>query len=243
MVVLIGGVSLCGFRPFGWTDYPNLEVVIVDDSDTPLSETAIGDHILSHPLVKYYYIQERMSIGAKRNFAAERCSGSVIVTWDDDDYHRSFRVSRQVAPILSGAADVTTLAHGMYLYVHGMQFYNWTLGKDGARSPHFGTLVYRRSMWANGGVRYPDTSFGEDYGFAERALDAGFRHATLDNTDGAFVYVRHHNTWVMSAAVKAQVFKHLAVMEAPSWMTPAEQQFFEVEAAKSVAPSAINYKL
>jgi len=93
----------------------------------------------------------------------------------------------------------------------------------------------------------PDTSFGEDYGFAERALDAGFRHTCLDNTDGSFVYVRHHNTWILDAPLQRTLFDHMRALSRPPWMSDADFGFFRDEAASLHAPPAaaspVNYAL
>ena len=76
---------------------------------------------------RFVHLEQRLSIGAKRNLAVELAKGDTIVTWDDDDYYRSFRITRQVQPIHAGVADLTTMAHGMYLYVNDMEFFNWTM--------------------------------------------------------------------------------------------------------------------
>lgn len=118
------------------------------------------------------------------------------------------------------------MSHGMYLWVHTMEFTNWTIGRDEPPSPHFGTMCFRRTLVTEGGVEYPSTSFGEDYGFAERALDRGFRHLTVDNTDGSFVYVRHHNTWVMDPDTLKAILATMHASTAPSWMSDADIDFF-----------------
>lgn len=73
------------------TDYPNIEVIIIDDSPTPNSDVAVDYWI------HYYHIRERLSIGKKRNMAVEKSKGSIIVHWDDDDYFREHRVTQQVS--------------------------------------------------------------------------------------------------------------------------------------------------
>ena len=133
--------------------YRNTEVVIIDDSQVPFPESQLGKGVLDqYPTARYFHFNARMSIGRKRNLAVEQARGSIIVTWDDDDFMRTHRIAKQIQPILAGEADVVTLAHGVYLFVHGMRFYNWTLNKPTDRSPHFGTLAYSRTV-LDAGVR------------------------------------------------------------------------------------------
>ena len=78
-------------------------------------------------------------------------------------------------------------------------------------------------------------------------MDAGFRHTCVDNTDGAFVYVRHHNTWVLDPSLQDTLFSHMHVLKPPAWMSREDFAFFRDQAATSKAPPSaagvVNYKL
>lgn len=56
--------------------------------------------------------------------------------------YRSHRITKQIAPILSGDADITTMAHGVYVFVADMSFYNWTLPSLNVRNhnPRLGKI-------------------------------------------------------------------------------------------------------
>lgn len=165
-------------------------MVIIDDSTQPFVADPAHKQALASlrwPVRYRYLSDQRLSIGTKRNLAVETATGAIVITWDDDDFFAPHRISRQVEPIISGRADLTTMAHGVYLWVQEMKFTNWTLRSHEPASPHFGTMCFRRALVADGGLEYPHTSFGEDYGFAERALDRGYRHLVMDNSDGSFV--------------------------------------------------------
>lgn len=131
-----------------------------------------------------------------------------------------------MAPILAGETDITTFAHGMYLFAKDMQFYQWKL-EDTPASPHFGTLAFSRAV-ADSGVAYPETSFGEDFGFAVRALDQGFQHDTLDNSDGTFTYVRHHaqNTWQINSELLSTMMLNMRPVEVPAWVPSRSLAFY-----------------
>jgi len=170
--------------------YSNIEIVIIDDSPIPslseLEQTKAG--------IKFHHLPERrMSIGEKRNLGASFASGEIIVHWDDDDFFRNYRVTKQIAPILSGEADMTVLEHHYYLYLPSQSFY--IVKRASTWGPHFATFVYRRSLFSETNIRYPDNSMAEDYAFAERALEMGHKIKVMNNEDGTHVYVRHFNTW------------------------------------------------
>ena len=76
--------------------YPldKIEWVILDDSTTYTESLRIKSH--SDLRIKYQRINEKLSLGAKRNLSHKLCSGEIIVYMDDDDYYFSERVSHAV---------------------------------------------------------------------------------------------------------------------------------------------------
>jgi glycosyltransferase involved in cell wall biosynthesis len=178
-------------------DYPNLEVIIVDDGSVSQAENPEMAAVLSNSngrlrRIAYTHLTERISIGAKRNLAAQQATGEIVVHWDDDDYFREHRISAQVAPIIRGEVDMTVLEHHYYYILPTQSFY--VVKRAASWGPHFGTFVYRKSLF-DSGIRYPDNSMAEDYAFAEAALNKGATVYVMNNEDGKHVYVRHHNTW------------------------------------------------
>lgn len=77
--------------------YPKekLEWIIIDDGTD-----AIGDLVESIPEVKYFYYEEKMCIGKKRNIMNSKCSGDFLVYIDDDDYYPLNRVTHSVISLL-----------------------------------------------------------------------------------------------------------------------------------------------
>ena len=69
-------------------DYPNKELVIVDDG-----AEAIGNLVNAVPGVRYIRLNQRLSIGAKRNLACREARGELIAQWDDDDWYAPDRLS------------------------------------------------------------------------------------------------------------------------------------------------------
>jgi glycosyltransferase involved in cell wall biosynthesis len=67
-------------RFFARQDYPDRELVIVDDG-----ADRVADLIPADPRVRYVGLPGRLVLGEKRNRACEAASGEIIVHWDDDD--------------------------------------------------------------------------------------------------------------------------------------------------------------
>jgi len=200
----------------GRQDYPNLEVIIVDDSE---KAEDVPKEIAGIP-IKYLHLDLRVTIGEKRNIAVLHAKGEVIVHWDDDDYFRPHRVSTQVRPILSGETDMTVLEHHYYFHLPTKTFY--TVKRPSSWGPHFATFAYRRSIYESG-VRYPDNSMAEDYAFAEFALERGYSIRVINNEDGKHIYLRHQNTWEFDFA---DYENQVHAVEQPSFFSQEDFDFY-----------------
>ena len=202
-------------------DYPRRELIVVDDGEDRIADLIPGDsriHYVSRPSF--------LSIGAKRNLACELATGEIIAHWDDDDWYAPNRLSRQVAPLLTDAADLTGLEAGPFFDPYLWQA--WTCAPELHRrlfvhDVHGGTLVYWRRIWERM-ARYPALSLAEDALFLREAVRRGARLARVEN-DGLFVYVRHDtNAWRLSAgtALDAAGWRPLA----PEGVIPIDDRPF-----------------
>ncbi len=179
-------------RQFQAQDYPNTELIIVDDGSE-----SISDLVENIPNIRYLRLRTRLSIGAKRNLACQHARGTLIAHWDDDDWYAPDRLRYQVTPIMTGSADLTGLENAFVLELASGVFWR-TQPELHARmffgNVHGGTLVYRRALW-NEGARYPEVNLAEDARLLQIALQNGKRLMRLSNP-GVFVYVRHgKNAW------------------------------------------------
>ncbi|HWF90349.1 MAG TPA: glycosyltransferase, partial [Pyrinomonadaceae bacterium] len=66
-------------RCFLRQDYPNLELLVVDDGPNP-----VADCVPESDRIRYIRLDNRATVGAKRNLACEQARGEFIVHWDDD---------------------------------------------------------------------------------------------------------------------------------------------------------------
>jgi glycosyltransferase involved in cell wall biosynthesis len=173
-------------------DYPARELLIVDDSRGDLSAQLQPDD-----RIRYVRLPPGLSIGAKRNRGCELAKGQMIVQWDDDDWYAPSRLSAQLGPLLTGAADITGLRCDLVFDLPNWQF--WRLKPELHRrlfveDVHGGTLAFKRTCW-NRLSKYPDCSLAEDAAFLRRAMQSGARLCRIAN-DGHFIYLRHGgNSW------------------------------------------------
>src|SRR5918911_1011204 len=142
-------------------EYEPKELVVVDDG-----ADAVEDLMPRDGRVRYVRLDQKLTVGAKRNLACELARGEVIAHWDDDDWHAPRRLSYQVGELLGSGAEVCGInellfyepAAGRawrYAYPAGQRF--WLSGSS---------LCYLRSYWAE--CRFEDISVGEDARFVWR---------------------------------------------------------------------------
>jgi O-antigen biosynthesis protein len=173
-------------------DYPNRELVIVDDGTDP-----IGDILPNDPEITYLHMRSRRSTGVKRNLACEAAKGEIIIHWDDDDWYAPTRISYQIDPLLRGDADSTGLGHSLLYELQTSQFWQVTPKLHNQmfqQGIHGGTLAFWKQLWRSGSY-YPDTSLAEDVAVQHSLIRRGKRVERLHNND-VFIYMRHGgNTW------------------------------------------------
>jgi glycosyltransferase involved in cell wall biosynthesis len=158
-------------------DYPNKQLVVVDDSPEELRELFVIAGLTegSSDLV-YIRSNDRMTVGGKRNLACAMSSGDIFCHMDSDDLSSPNRISSQVSALLSSGKPVTgyhtlplfdLLTNHVYLYHYNSRYC------CGA------SLCYLRSHWERN--PFPERNVGEDEGYCIRLGD---RHQ-LHTTDGS----------------------------------------------------------
>lgn len=158
-------------------DWPEKELIVVDSGTDRVEDLFRGV-----PGARYkFYSEPRPSylpnvpIGTKRNIACEMASGEVIVHFDDDDFSAPGRISAQIELMQSTGKDVVGFNR-----VRTVDLDSLAAGELSVQFACGTSLCYRRSYWAEN--RFPLTSFGEDWTFAERAFEQG-QLATIDGVE------------------------------------------------------------
>ncbi|MBZ4417831.1 glycosyltransferase [Myxococcus sp. RHSTA-1-4] len=139
-------------------DWPDRELIVVDDGSEPA-----GDLLPEDPRIRHVRLERRHSLGAKRNLACQAARGDVIVHWDDDDWSAPTRLTYQVSSLLQAGAAVCGLTRVYYhqpstgrswQYVYPTGQRPWVSGN---------TLCYTRDFWRRN--PFPDINVGEDARF------------------------------------------------------------------------------
>jgi glycosyltransferase involved in cell wall biosynthesis len=98
--------------------YPKelIEWIIIDDGTDPIED------LVSHiPQVKYFYYEEKMVLGKKRNLMHTKCSGDIIIYMDDDDYYPPERFSHAVETLQNNPKFLLAGSSEMHIYFDSKQ--------------------------------------------------------------------------------------------------------------------------
>lgn len=146
-------------------DYPNRELVILDD------DGAAEDLIPADPRIRYKKLRGTRTLGAKRNLCVAESRGDLILHWDDDDWFAPHRISYQVDELLHAGAEICGLSRmlfhelstgrtWLYEYQHARE-HRWLAG---------GSLLYTKDFWSRS--PFLDVQIAEDTSFVwSRSLD------------------------------------------------------------------------
>lgn len=142
-------------RYFLRQDYPNKELVIIDDgSDT------VQDLIPANEQIRYSPVHQKVTLGLKRNMACEQARGLLIMHWDDDDWHAPHRIRTQVEAFLREEAEVCGVRKMLFHEPATGRTWLYTYPPDQPRWLAGGSLLYTRDFWARS--PFPDVQVGED---------------------------------------------------------------------------------
>ncbi len=139
-------------------DYPNRELVILDDGADKISDLVPDD-----PRIHYIPKAQKQTLGAKRNECVKASHGDFILHWDDDDWSAPRRISYQVEALLREGAEVCGLRQMLFydltsgcawLYDYPAGQRSWLAG---------GSLLYTRQFWQR--APFPNVQVGEDTRF------------------------------------------------------------------------------
>jgi len=146
------------FECFLRQDYPNTELIIVDDGSDNVTDLLPVD-----ARMRYFRLPQKLTIGAKRNYACERAQGEIVMHWDDDDWYPADRVRRQVNAMAESGVDISGSSQ-LYFYEPGTGKAFLYRYEGGPRAWVAGTtLAYRKDFWLR--HRFTDIQVAEDSRF------------------------------------------------------------------------------
>ncbi|MDQ1639051.1 MAG: hypothetical protein QOF62_2390 [Pyrinomonadaceae bacterium] len=145
-------------RCFLRQDYSNLELLVIDDG----AESS-RDCVPESERIRYLRLDQKLTLGAKRNFACEQSRGEFIVHWDDDDWYPSHRVRTQITALMKGGLDLCGSSEVSFYDPASGQAWDYCYAAPGAAWVAGSTLAYRKSVWQ--GNRFQNIQVGEDSRF------------------------------------------------------------------------------
>lgn len=145
-------------RSFLAQDYPNKELIILDDG-----KDSVADLVPNDPRILYMRAPQKQTLGVKRNECVKASRGTLIMHWDDDDWSAPHRISYQVEALLRERAELCGLRQMLFhdlrsgetwLYNYPATLRLWLAG---------GSLLYTRDFWQRN--PFPNLQVGEDTRF------------------------------------------------------------------------------
>ena len=172
---------------FNEQDYPQdrMEWIIIDDGTDP-----VEDLVASHPRVKYFKYDTKMTLGRKRNLLHEKSRGEILVYMDDDDYYPPKRVSHAVEMLMSHPEALCAGSSEIYIYFkHIKQMKRF--GPYGPNHATAGTFAFKRKLLKQ--HRYNDDAcLAEERAFLK---DYTVPFVQLDPMKVILVFSHEHNTF------------------------------------------------
>jgi len=177
------------FECFKNQDYPHhrMEWIIVDDGTDKIKDLIETSNI---PQIRYFEIENKIALGAKRNYMHKHVRGSIIVYMDDDDYYPPERVSHAVEMLSKDEKVLCAGASEIYLYFK-------TMGKMIQAGPYgpnhatAGTFAFKTKM-------LDDTKYNDDAALAEEReflKNYTIPFVQLDPLKTILVFSHEHNTF------------------------------------------------
>ncbi len=147
-------------------DYPHdrMEWILLDDGFDSV-ETIVKEHTQGLPNIRYIRLDEKLTIGAKRNILNQEAKGDILVAMDDDDYYPPERVSHVVKSFQANPKVDLAGSSELYMYyTDTKQIYK--LGPYGKHHATNGTLAVR-SKYAKTHTYDEDVTFAEERSFLD----------------------------------------------------------------------------
>jgi glycosyltransferase involved in cell wall biosynthesis len=123
-------------------DYPNAELVVVDDGTEPAV-----DLLPASERIRGIRLDTRATIGEKRNLACGAARGDIIVHWDDDDWQAPHRLRYQVVALRELGVDICGINHLLFYDVRTGRAWEYRYPAQRPAWLSGSTLCYTRSFW------------------------------------------------------------------------------------------------
>ena len=145
--------------------YPKdqMEWIVLDDGESIEKEFLEATKDL--PNIRYIHLEEKKTIGAKRNILNQEARGEFLVSWDDDDYYSPERVSHAVKRMTMQPTYMLAGSSELYLYFKSIKTI-YRVGPYHSKHATNGTFVVR-SSYAKTHLYDETVLFAEEKSFLE----------------------------------------------------------------------------
>ena len=177
------------FECFRNQTYPKskIEWIIVDDGTDKVKDLIETAKI---PQIRYFEVDKKMTLGAKRNYMHSFAKGSIIVYMDDDDYYPPERISHAVERLQENKGALCAGASEIYIYFKHIQKMI-QCGPYGPNHATAGTFAFRKELLNI--TKYEETaSIAEERAFLK---DYTIPFVQLDPLKTILVFSHEHNTF------------------------------------------------
>ena len=166
--------------------YPKdrIEWIIIDDGTDPIKE--LVEHI---PQVKYFYYDEKMVLGKKRNLMHSKCNGDIIVYMDDDDYYPPERISHAVEMLQKNPKCLLAGSSEMHIYFNSINKM-YQCGPYSKNHATAATFAFKKQLLSQ-------TSYDTNKAFAEESQftkQYSIPLIQLDTLKTILVFSHNHNS-------------------------------------------------
>ena len=177
------------FECFRNQTYPKsrIEWIIVDDGTDKIGDLIATANI---PQIQYFPIDNKMTLGAKRNYMHEKTKGSILVYMDDDDYYPPERVEHAVEMLQLNPKALCAGASELYIYFKHIKKMI-QCGPYGPNHATAGTFAFRRDLLSQ--TQYDsNASLAEEKAFLKNYT---IPFVQLDPMKTILVFSHEHNTF------------------------------------------------
>lgn len=169
------------FHYFFRQDYPNKELIILDDGTDP-----VDDLVPEDPRIRYLRLDKKHILGTKRNLACEHAHGDIIAHWDDDDWIAPHRLSYQVEQLLRQEAEVCGIDRIFYFDPNNSRAWQYVYPAGSKPWVAGGTLCYTKASWKANPFRAINVGEDNQFVWARPA-----RHLAILPDDTFYVALIH----------------------------------------------------
>lgn len=168
--------------------YPKdkIEWIIIDDGTDKIEDLILAANI---PQIRYYKVNEKMSLSDKRNYMHTFVQGEIVVYIDDDDYYPPERISHAVKKLLDNPSALCAGSSEIYVYFKNIN----KMVQFGPYHPNHataGTFAFRKELLDQASYE-SNKEFSEEQGFLKQF---SIPFVQLDPLKTILVFAHKHNT-------------------------------------------------